>query len=281
MVDQAITLFRHLRYSTLTATAGIRKRYILLSFDCDRAEDAKTVGTLGAWLKKNNIYATFAVPGTMLSKFPKEYLSMKKNGFDFINHGFRPHMKYNKQSETYDSDTFYAQMTQDEIVEDIIKGDKSIGETLGIRAKGFRAPHFGKFQKPNQLALIYKTIESLNYSFSSSTVPSKGIEKGAIYRIGNLWELPLSGTFDNPNTILDSWSFIAAPNKVFKSEDYQIQFKKLIDFYDRYKLPCIINLYADPSHIYNFEPFFSCLKYGKKKNFEFVSFDQITKAANK
>ena len=59
--------------------------------------------------------------------------------------------------------TFYDQMSAAEVEADIRRGHETVTKVMGEAPRGFRAPHFGSFQSPNQLALIYRVVRDLGY----------------------------------------------------------------------------------------------------------------------
>lgn len=93
--------------------------------------------------------ATFAVPGAQLASQAGQYRRLLDAGGRFLNHGGRPHAE---RAETlYRGVTFYCDMDDGGVEQDIRDGHRTVGEVLGISPRGFRAPHFGCYQKPEQL----------------------------------------------------------------------------------------------------------------------------------
>ena len=72
-------------------------------------------------------------------------------------------------------------------------------------------------------------------------------------------ELPVSGCHDFPARILDSWGFRFSPTRRFTENDYVEQFQKMITFFESSSVTGIFNIYADPSQVYDWEPFFECM----------------------
>ena len=48
------------------------------------------------------------------------------------------------------STLFYDQLTNDQVKDDIVKGHQNFIDVLNVLPLGFRTPHFGSYQKPNQ-----------------------------------------------------------------------------------------------------------------------------------
>ena len=158
--------------------------------------------------------------------------------------------------------------------DDIIKGHNNFIDVLGELPLGFRTPHFGSYQKPYQLKLLYSVLSQLNYSFSSSTTPVTAMWNGPIVRTNSgIIELPVSGCHDYPARILDSWNFRFSPTRKFNEDDYINQFTKMIDFFADPNLSGIFNIYADPSQVYDWEMFFECMK--MTNNLKNISFSGL------
>ena len=95
--------------------------------------------------------AVYAVPGVLMRKSAEVYRRIADAGGEFINHGYHDHTYFDEARGRYASQFFYDRLPLETVRNDIIEGDRNIRETLGIVPKGFRAPHFGTFQKPAQL----------------------------------------------------------------------------------------------------------------------------------
>lgn len=262
--------WKYFNYSRRTASAGIDKRYIVLSFDCDREEDASAALKIARWMKKNKIKGVFAVPGIRLEKSSTDYKNISKMGFEFLNHGYSEHTISGNPA------TWYHLMNSQLIKEDIVKGHNTLKNVLGIEPLGFRAPHFGLFKQTEQLEIIYSTVIELGYKYTSTTTPAMALTNGAVYKSKyELWEFPLTGTFDNPETILDSWSFIASPDRIFTPNDYISQFNKMVNFFSNYHLPCILNFYVDPTQVVNFTGYFEAVELALKKGYISKTYSEL------
>ena len=259
----------------------ISERYLVVSFDCDTPEDANAARVVVEWLKEKNIPAVFAVPGKRIEEAEPVYRTIGKAGFEFLNHGYLEHAYYDMGSERYTSITFYHEMRKEEIRRDILAGDACVRSCIGVKPRGFRAPHFGNFQKEEQLGIIYKVLGELGYSYSTTTMPAHGLSKGGIFQASDgIVEFPLSGTYDQPELILDSWQFLAAPERIYTSDDYVMQFTKMVDFFSERNLPCILNYYVDPIHVVRFQGFFSCIEYALKRGMKALTYSEILSGLN-
>ena len=262
------------KYIMKSKKFGLKKKYFILSFDCDTKKDIEVVEEVNNRLINLNISASYAVPGELLRLGSDVYSNIKKRGSEFLNHGFLSHTTFIQETHSYISNLFYDKLNDNEVREDIIKGHNNIIDILGEAPIGFRTPHFGTYQKSNQLRFLYSILSDLKYSFSSSTTPVTAMWNGPIVKTGSgIIEFPVSGCYDYPARILDSWSFRFSPTRKLNEDDYVKQFSKMIDFFDLPNTSGIFNIYADPSQVYDWEMFFECMK--MTKNLSNISFSKL------
>jgi len=247
-------------YIQKSKALGLNDKYFILSFDCDTEKDIEVVKDVHKRLKKFGITPSYAVPGELLRTGCEVYRSLHSLGAEFINHGFSSHTSYSEENRSYASTLFYDKLSNIEVKNDIVEGHSNFIDILGESPKGFRTPHFGTYQKPYQLKYLYSILKSLNYSFSSSTTPVTSMWNGPIIKTpSGILELPVSGCHDFPARILDSWGFRFSPTRRFTENDYVEQFQKMITFFESSSVTGIFNIYADPSQVYDWEPFFECM----------------------
>ncbi len=245
-------------YSERSAKNGIKKRYFVISFDCDTLGDIKVAGEITDRLFGMGIVPVMAVPGELLMQGQDVYRAIYDKGAEFLNHGYKTHSV--KTAEGYDSTYDYKDVSFAEVKEDVVKGHKTIEEILGAAPNGFRTPHFGNFQKKKQLEFLYGVLKSLNYSYSTSTIPYFGLKRGAAYKTGGLLEIPISGMAGEPLRIFDSIFYFDGETDALRAEEYKEEGFAIADSYEKYTNSCIINIYADPSQIYGNEEFFSVME---------------------
>ena len=264
------------RYLNKSKKFGVNGKYFILSFDCDTEKDIEVVGEVHQRLADLNITPSYAVPGELLKKGASEYEKLKNNGAEFINHGYLSHTSYIESSNSYLSTLFYDKLNKDEVEEDIINGHNNFFDIFGEYPLGFRTPHFGTYQKSEQLNFLYGVLKKLNYSFSSSTTPVTGMWSGAIKKTSQgIFELPVSGSYDYPARILDSWGFRFSPTRKLNENDYKEQFKKMMMFFNDPNTTGIFNIYADPSQVYDWDIFFECIS--MTSNLTNISFSELIK----
>ena len=254
-------LLRH--YSHKAAMQGVDGLYLILSFDCDTDKDIAVVSHVANILSNMGVKAVYATPGQLIERGVRVYRGLLEADNEFINHGYREHTVF--ESGQYVSTLFYDRLDETEIIEDIRKGDEVLRDVLGIAPCGFRVPHFGTFQSRQHLAFLHRILKEMGYLYSSSTVPLYAFRYGPIHDVGGLYEIPVSGCYDMPTTILDSYSFCFAQGRGMTKQDYVIQFKKMVDFFSKRNLPGVLNYYADPSQVYDFDGFYEAVSYAVDK----------------
>ena len=246
------------QYSMKARQNGIDQLFFVISFDCDTPEDIIAAEKLSPWLKENNIKITFAVPGKQLLEGKRVFQNFAKQGAEFINHGALPHTEW--RNGRYWSTTFYREMPIRKVIEDIKKGHELLSNIIETPVTGFRAPHFGLFEKPSELALIHETIEELGYRFSTSTTPIYAFQYGPLWKTGSIWEIPLSGSYQHPLSVFDSWSHIESPYSPKIKDEYGDIFIQTIDQLLAMNITGVLNYYVDPAHVANSDAFYRAMK---------------------
>ena len=248
------------RQRNIVNIGGLTEKFFILSFDCDTTKDFEVVEEVHGRLAGLGIRPSYAVPGQLLVQGKEVYRRIHDTGAEFINHGYLSHTDYIAESRSYVSTVFYENLSDAEVREDILMGHKTITEVLGHPPKGFRTPHFGTYEKKQHLDLLYSVLNELGYEFSSSTTPIFGMWNGPLAKSkSGLLEFPVSGCFDHPGRILDSWGFRFSPTRKFSEVDYGDQLNKLVQYFQNSSNPGILNIYADPSQVYDWPLFFDCM----------------------
>ncbi|HOO57130.1 MAG TPA: polysaccharide deacetylase family protein [bacterium] len=253
---------RHLfkQYSDKSVEAGIDKLYFVLSFDCDIRDDLEVIDTLNSKLNSIGIKPVYAAPGKIIEINSDVFRNVISKGSEIINHGYDNHAYFDESLDRYVSTFFYDKLSYEEVRQDIIRGDETIKNLLGISPSGFRAPHFSTFQGPRQLECIYTTLIELGYKYSTTTMPVTGLKNGAAFRRNEITEFPVSGMWSNPFAILDSWNFFKAPDRIYAAEDYFDEGNAIASYFSEYNLSGVLNYYADPSHVIDNDIFFGTVE---------------------
>ncbi|MFH1737694.1 MAG: polysaccharide deacetylase family protein [bacterium] len=263
-------------YVRLARRQGLTQPGLILSFDCDTDLDAEIAEQVTEQLISSAVYPVFAVPGRNLERHPEIFRKILEWGCEFINHGYAEHAYWNSELDRYESCTFYNQLSPDEVAEDIRRGHETIVAVLGEAPCGFRAPHFGAYQERRQRWFLHNTLHDLGYRYSTSTVPAFGFVHGPVSRVtSNLVEIPVSGCFDSPLLILDSWGFFDARHDRHTPGDYREQFIKMIDFFATRQIPGLLNFYVDPSHIAGRNEFFDAIDHAVNRIYILRNYQEV------
>lgn len=245
------------RLSRLTAEAGIAKPRFLLSFDCDTDLDIEVAERVHGELGRRGIRPVYAVPGELLERGRDAYRRIAATGAEFMNHGWAEHTRLDRATGVYDSFLFYDRQSRDWIGEDIRRGHATVLEVTGRAPQGFRTPHFGSFQKREELEFLHGALKKLGYAYSSSTVPFWGLRYGPVFDAFGLSEVPVSGTFERPLDILDTWT-----HKCLGEHGGEAGYARQCTRYRDYMAggkPLLVNVYGDPSQVHDWPGFFDAV----------------------
>lgn len=262
------------KFDKFYRSRGFDNLYFTLSFDCDRDVDAEAASALTQWLNNIGIVPTFAVPGAQLKRGKKHYETLLNHGALFINHGAAAHTKFVKNK--FESVNFYDKISQSTVVEDILLGHDILFDTLGISAKGFRAPHFGSYELPRDLGLIYETIGKLGYNFSSTTTPINILNRSRLEKKFNLKEFPVTGEWNLPFKIMDSWEHCA--NKFINprvTNSYIDAIMTTVSALKANEIVGHINIYCDPSHVVSSKYFQDAIECIISNSIKHVTYDDL------
>ncbi|MDO8680073.1 MAG: polysaccharide deacetylase family protein [Acidobacteriota bacterium] len=244
-------LFRH--YSSLCEAAGVDKVYLVLTFDCDTDQDIAAARDLDVDLRRRGIRAGYAVPGVQLERGASTWREIRQGGAEFLNHGSQAHAEY--RDDRYWPVTFYNEMSESAVLADVRRGHQTLLDVFESGPEGFRAPHFGSFQAPEQLELLYDCLRPLEYRYCSTTIPALGLSRGPVVDMRGLAELPTTGSYRYPTTLLDSWTYLTDRCDYQLSEEYFELFEETIRLLTEERLPAILTYYADPAHVLGQKPF--------------------------
>lgn len=231
--------------------------YFILSFDCDTEEDITVALDVHFKLQDIGIIPVYAVPGELLKKGEKVYRQIYETGAEFINHGGCGHTYFDTKHQRHASCFFYDQQSQEDLRNDILLGHETLQDILGITSEGWRTPHFGTFQKPEDLKFLYSILNELSYSFSTSTSPVMAYQHGLLFKKDGIIEIPVTGIYSEPLNIMDTWAYFAAPDRTKLPYEYTKEAQEIAHFSSKY--PTLINIYGDPSHIHDKPEFFKAM----------------------
>ena len=247
------------RQAKLARKAGIDGLYLILSFDCDTDDDARVALAVHERLADIGVRPVYAVPGELLRRGADVYTKIAATGAEFLNHGGREHTYFDEEHGRHASNFFYDQQTSERVRQDIEEGRAHVTDVIGRPPRGWRTPHFGTYQKPEQLRYLHRVLADTGHEFSTSTTPRFALRHGPLFRSFGLPELPVTGVPRAPFDILDTWGFFAAPDRVYDRTDYVEQAHLLAELSERAGA-AVINVYGDPLHVHDSEEFFAAVE---------------------
>lgn len=260
-------------YTRKAKAAGFDRLYLTLSFDCDTDEDIPAAERIHEWLKVRGAAGVFAVPGVQLMKGADVFRQMAAEGAEFINHGAAAHTEW--RENRYWSVNFYDQLSRETVERDIRTGHEIVTRVTGTAPAGFRAPHFGHFQEPEQLAWLYGLLRELGYRYASTTLPRFLLAHGPCAPVDGLVEFPVTGTYSKPLNLFDSWGRLVSYDEPHLKPSYFDDFVGLVDRLQASKTVGLINHYVDPAHVVKGGYFFRAIQYALDRGLEFVTYGQL------
>jgi len=234
-----------------------------LSFDCDNTSDADLLPELLLMLKQYGIPAAFAVCGELVEKKVEAYEKITAAGHEIINHGYSKHCETLPDGSSH-STLFYNDLSENQIEEEIAKNHEVLENMLGVAARGFRVPHFGRFQTPSNIDLFYPLLKKQGYRYSSSVIMLHAKQRGYLEPGADMMEFPLSTRMGMPLSVFDSWNLLRVPGRLNTDDDFFPEFRRMVDTSLKGKQPIFLNVYFDPSHVVGFDGFEKCLQYLRK-----------------
>lgn len=246
------------RQEKLYRQAGFRRPLFLLSFDCDTEKDFRVVEDVHARLADHGITPVYAVPGELLERGAAIYRRLLGRGATFINHGHAEHTRLDETTGVYEGLLFYDRMTPEAVRRDIEDGHATLQRVLDVTPTGFRMPHLGSFQTRAAFELIHRVLGKLGYRFSTSGMPLVACRQGPYRSRSGVWEIPITGCASQPLRSLNSWSFRYAPGARHTQAEYLIEAEGLRRLLVEGR-SLFVNLYADPSQVYDWPEFFSAM----------------------
>ncbi len=207
-----------------------------ISFDVDFQEDVFALEGLLNHLEAHSIKASFALVGRWVDKYPREHKTLVESGHEIVNHTLT-----HPDNEELDPDRHFHLLPPDVLAEQIRGGHDLIEKHLGIRPRGFRAPHFGH----QHTVAVYPVLRELGYTYSSSTLAPRSPSWGWPHPVGGgLWELPVTVCPRHPFSSFDTWHFIRKQPSRHKAGDLLRHLEGLVEKALAESLP--LAFYFDP-----------------------------------
>ena len=117
------------------APGGVRR--VAMSFDLDYQADSDVLVPLAELLAEEGCGATFFCIGALVERDPAPYAAAAAMGFEFGNH-----TQNHPDNPVLCPDREFWDLTEDEMLGEIVSCQDSVEAATGQRPKGFRSPHF-------------------------------------------------------------------------------------------------------------------------------------------
>lgn len=217
---------------------------LLLSFDVDFPEDAMALPEIVEQLGQYSIGANFACVGRWVEDYPDVHRAVLEKGYELFNHTYsHPELVNSPDHFVSEREDLSPRKWQDlslpEKEEEIRRCQECVGEILGYRMRGFRAPHFGNVE-PEEL---YPILKGLELDYSTSMLAPRATRLGLPVTSGELLEIPVTTCPEHPFTSLDSWHAFYARGG-WHRDDFgdllQKRLRKAAEFHG------LTNIYLDP-----------------------------------
>jgi len=230
----------------------------VLSFDCETEQDVEAQPWLLNALQKRRLRASFAVIGALAEKAPDVYRRTLAEGHEILNHGYSEHTAL-RVDGSYESTLYYNDLTSEEIASEIGRCDEVLRDLLDVGCVGFRVPHFGTFQSPDQVRMVHEIISRLGYRYSTSTTAAAARRAG-VFGLGHgVAELPIAAPVRNLGAAFDSWTLVKAQGPSYVAGTLLRAWKRLLRETRRARHPVFVSVYFDPAHLAALPEFESCL----------------------
>ncbi len=210
-----------------------------VSFDVDFLDDVKALDRLIEELHRRALRASFAVVGHWVREYPGAHKALVAAGHEIVNHTLT-----HPDNEEIDPKRHFHRLNAEKLRNQIVAGHQIIEDVLGVRARGFRAPHFGH----QHTEAVYPILTELGYDYSSSTLASRAPSFGWPHPVGGgLWEMPVTVCPRHPFSSFDTWHFIRKEPNRHRRGELIAALKKLLEAGRERETPLFF--YFDPRDV--------------------------------
>ncbi len=192
---------------------------IVISFDVETRKDCEALPLVLAGLASRDLKASFACIGAWVDAYPAQHRAVVSAGHEVLNH-----------TDTHPShDELGTAQRFDDLSDEALAREVSLANAkmsaLGTQPRGFRSPHFGAMHTSR----VYPILERLGFAYSSSTVAIRTPHGGAPFRVGRLWEFPLTRCPRHVGALLDSWHCTTAPDAAHQGPELVVLYQDALD----------------------------------------------------
>ncbi len=224
---------------------------LLLSFDVDFPEDCEALPVVVERLAAHGIGASFACVGRWVEEFVEEHRTVVDGGHEIVNHSYShpelinaPGRFVSRRSDL--NEERWEDLSLDERRSEISRCQKALLATLGVTARGFRAPHFGNVDPMP----LYPILAAQGFIYSTSMLSPRGSRLGLPVVEYGVVEIPVTTCPRHPHSSLDTWHAFYARDGWHRED-----FADVLGAQLRRAAACggITNIYLDPKDTERFD----------------------------
>ena len=231
----------------------------VLSFDCETERDVRVLPRLIQQLGDAGVRASFAVIGALAERFPDPHREIVDAGHEALNHGYSEHTSISEDG-SYESTFYYNDLTQQKMLDEIVRGARAIETVCGVTPVGFRAPHFGTLKvSAGDIDRLYGALLESGAMYSSSVCDVDALRLGFGRHGPRLPEFPLASHPDRPLAVLDSWSTVAVFGDDYVPGSLLNPIERLLRRLAGAAVPRFGSVYLDPAQVVELPEFVECL----------------------
>lgn len=224
-----------------------RRSALLLSFDCDFPEDCDALPDIAQKLADRGQRASFAVVGRWVEQFPEAHRAVVEAGHELVNHSYSHPELVNAPGRFVSRVTDlqprrWAELSLQERDDEIGRCQQVVEDVLGVRMRGFRAPHFGNVDPWP----LYPLLAARGLRYSTSMLSCRAERGGLPSLVEDVVEIPVTTCPRHPLSSLDTWHALYA-----KGGWHRDNFGSLLGEQLQRAVRCagITNIYLDPKDV--------------------------------
>lgn len=228
-----------------------RRSCLLLSFDVDFPEDCDALPGVVERLGVHGVTASFACVGRWVEEFVDEHRTVVRGGHELVNHSYShpelvnaPGRFVSRRNDL--NERRWQDLSLDEQRVEICRCQAVVCDTLGVRMRGFRAPHFGNVDPMP----LYPVLAAEGFVYSTSMLSPRGRRFGLPVVEHGVVEIPVTTCARHPLSSLDTWHAFYARDGWHRDDFAQVleaQLQRAVGSGG------ITNIYLDPKDVERFD----------------------------
>ncbi len=228
-----------------------RRSCLLLSFDVDFPEDCDALPRVVKLLSDHGVTASFACVGRWVEEYTDDHRVVVDGGHELVNHSYShpelvnaPGRFVSRRSDL--NEHRWEELSLDERRVEISRCQEVVDDTLGVRMRGFRAPHFGNVDP----VPLYPVLAAEGFVYSTSMLSPRGRRFGLPVLEKGVVEIPVTTCERHPLSSLDTWHAFYARDG-WHGDD----FAQVLEAQLQRAVRCggITNIYLDPKDTERFD----------------------------